>query len=344
MWRYPVFVLITLLLLTSCVTASIDHSPHVVVLQPTTQTAPPTPTLIPLTATPVLTATPQATASLPEEPAVERVSYKTGVDSYCLWPGDTLITIAQAANVDLVALEAVNPKASLYAGSMLRLPSGSLPPAQWIVPTHAVNERNEPPFGGPGYYMGLDNRQKRVALTFDIGYMPENRDRMVWLHDQGIPATFFVLGVSVSRHPNVVTDVISNGHTLGNHSWDHLNFQDLSEEEIRKELQMTEQVVQAADRSATTVPYFRAPFGAINARVRTIATDLGYHTVGWTIDSQDWVEGATGDSVFSQVTEQVCPGAIIIMHDANMAALPRIIEFLGDNGYAVVPLKDLLGF
>jgi peptidoglycan/xylan/chitin deacetylase (PgdA/CDA1 family) len=267
--------------------------------------------------------------------------------AYCLWPGDTFTAIAHSARIDLSALEEFNPDATHYAGSTIHLPPGSLPPDQWTDPKPVATGVGDLPNDGNGIYLGANNRQKRVALTFDVGYVPENRERMIWLHDQGIHATFFVLGISVSRHPDIVTDVLSNGHALGNHSWDHLNFQNLTADEIRSELDKTENAVHTADLLATSLPYFRAPFGAVDPQVNWETARLGYRTVAWTVDSHDWEDGITGDQVYDQVTRNVCPGAIVAMHDANpanTAALPKIIGFLRANGYEIVSLRELLGF
>lgn len=306
------------------------------------------PTLLPIPADPVpvqaASASPTSTAQgMPDK----RAEAAAAPDTYCLWPGDTLTSVAQAAQVNLSQLETLNSSATSYAGAAILLPPGSVPPENWGLHMPAVNSTADLPEGVSGYYLGLDNRHKRVALTFDIGYVPENQDRMVWLHEHGIPATFFVMGISVSRHPEVAAAVEANGHTIGNHSWDHLNFQGLNADEIQAELDKTEQAVQAADPSATTKPYFRAPFGAVTPQVQLIIRQSGYQTIGWTVDSLDWIEGATSDQVYDQVTHHVCPGAIITMHDANpanSAALPRIIEFLQAKDYQIVPLKDLLGF
>lgn len=303
---------------------------------PETQVPTPTPTAA-VTATAAATVTP---------PAAPTQSARTAAGTYCLWPGESFGAVADAAQVDLAELEALNPNASQFAGSTIRLPASGLPPERWERPTPQIDGPEDLPFGNSGYYLGADNRHKRVALTFDIGYVPENTERMVWLREQGISATFFVLGISVSRHPEVVKDVLANGHTLGSHSWDHLNFQDLSLDEINEQLQKTQQAILAADDTAT-IPYFRAPFGAIDVRVQDIAYQMGYPIIGWTVDSQDWVEGATAELVYRQVTRQVCPGAILLMHDAspaNIDALPRIIDFLRANQYEIVPLGELLGF
>jgi len=277
--------------------------------------------------------------------ASDAANQKQAQASYCLWPNDTLFDIAQYAAVDLDPLVALNADNPLHAGSTIYLPEGSLPAAQWRQPLPVINTMGELPFGVSGIYLGYDNRQKRVALTFDVGYVPENKAMMEMLAKRGIRATFFVVGFSVLRKPEIITDILSNGHELANHSWSHENMQGMNEESVRYELNRTESTVQAAYPGASTKPFFRAPFGALDETIVTISEREGYHLIGWTVDSTDWVDGMTADGVYKRVTRHVCPGAIIVMHDMSPIvadALPRILDYLENNGYAFVPLSELL--
>lgn len=266
-------------------------------------------------------------------------------DAYCLWPNDTLFDIAQYASADLKAMTVLNEDNPLFAGSTIYLPDGSLPPAQWRQPLPAITKLEELPFGVSGIYLGHDNRQKRVALTFDVGYVPENKALMEMLASRDIRATFFVVGFSVLRKPEIIQDIVSNGHELANHSWSHENLQGMNEEAVRYELNRTEQTVQKAYPGATTKPYFRAPFGALDETIINVAKQEGYAIIGWTVDSTDWTPGATAERVYQQVTRHVCPGAIIVMHDMTpivAEALPRILDFLTNSGYQFVTLSELL--
>lgn len=266
-------------------------------------------------------------------------------ESYCLWPGDTLSVIAEHAGVTVDAIMAVNPTYTGYAGSTIQLPPGSIPPAQWSMPLPPAASITDLPFGVSGYYISHDNRTKRVALSFDIGFVPENQGLIEGLAAQGIRATFFVLGDPVSRHPEIIHQVLDHGHELGNHSFTHANLLNRSVDDIGAELRMTERVVNEAYAGATTKPLFRAPFGAINVFVNQVAAAEGYHVIGWTIDSSDWTENVTADKIYHRVVDNICPGAIIALHDVNPAsalALPRIIAFLRENGYTFATVSELL--
>ena len=309
------------------------------------RTNPPTelPSAAVLDVTAAEAAQPAAAGALPAQPVGE-VENQTQ-PSYCLWPNDTLFDIAQYAGVNVNALTTLNAESPLHAGSTIRLPEGSLPPAQWTHPLPTITNMDQLPFGVSGIYLGHDNRQKQVALTFDVGYVPENVGMMEMLAERNIRATFFVVGFSVLRKPEIITDILRNGHELANHSWSHENLQGMDEAALRYELNRTESTVQSAAPGASTKPFFRAPFGALDETIIRVSREEGYELIGWTVDSSDWVEGITAQAVYNRVTRNVCPGAIIVMHDMSpivAEALPRILDFLTHNGYAFVPLSELL--
>ena len=237
----------------------------------------------------------------------------------------------------------INPKFTGFAGSALHLPTGSLPPFAWAPISDTIQGVKDLPFGVSGYFIGHDNRRKRISLTFDIGYVPENVELMKMLEERGISATFFVIGTAMKNKPEVVKDVLNYGHELANHSWTHDYMQTMDEEGIVNELRWTEDAVRAAYPEASTKPFFRAPFGAITPEMVAIAEREGYYTVGWTIDSGDWVPGMTPDEIYTRIIDSL-PGCIIVMHDANLpsfAALPhsRHPERTGIRGRPLQPSR-----
>jgi peptidoglycan/xylan/chitin deacetylase (PgdA/CDA1 family) len=273
------------------------------------------------------------------------VRYDQMQNSYCMWPDDTISEIALNAGIDTETLLSHNPSFQGHAGTTLQLPPGSIAPAYWYAPPPQVNALEELPFGVSGYYIGHNNREKRVALTFDIGYVEENELIIEGLAEQGIRATFFVLGIAVARHPDMIRRILESGHELANHSFTHENMLEMTEREIRFELNVTENSVKNAYPGATTKPYFRAPFGAINSQIIDVAQEEGYHVIGWTVDSSDWTDNVTPQIIYNRVTQNVCPGAIIAMHDVNDAsavALPQILDFLQENGYEFVTVSEIL--
>lgn len=321
-----------------------------------TPTAPP-PTSPPATATPSPSATPVPPSATPTPvatltPSATPTPARTSeVIVYRARPGDTFSGIAAQADVDLyemLELNELTDSSIIRIGQPIQLPVGAVPPEQWPIPEPKplpTFTTDIPIANSPEIQLGRDD-QKWIALTFDTGYNPEvQREILAVLREYNVKATFLFVGNGVEQAPEIVADVIADGHELGNHSFTHRDFRQLSPDEVLAELRDTEAAVKAVDPNATTKPWFRAPFGNTNDTIRKIAQDEGYYVVNWTVDSIDWVEGITADEVYWTISRAVRPGAIIVEHGSSRAsvqALERIIPELLDQGYEFKTLSEIL--
>ena len=190
----------------------------------------------------------------------------------------------------------------------------------------------------------------QVSLTFDsdggdichaIAYLDILRAR-------GIHATFFLTGDFAAAHPDVVRRILADGHEIGNHTVDHPNLINppRSDSFICGELTRADQQIVAAD-GHTARPFFRPPYGAYNDQVRYLAAGLGYRTVYWSIDPRDWDTSVTTEDIINRVLNApgLKPGAIILMHvnsPNEQYALDGVITGLGQRGYSIVPLSQLI--
>ena len=189
--------------------------------------------------------------------------------------------------------------------------------------------------------------EKVVALTFDVGSDGTNFNRILdILAKHKIKATFFLSGQGAENHPSVVQKMGSHGHDIGNHSYSHPHFPQLTTVQMQSQLSRTEKIVkQITGRS--TKPYFRAPYGEINAQILRAVGDAGYsYTFHWSIDTMDW-QGHSASYVSNRVISNIHPGAIVLMHTGNgasgtPAALETIILNLKSKGYKFVTISQLM--
>lgn len=187
---------------------------------------------------------------------------------------------------------------------------------------------------------GLSAGQKAAALTFDDGPDSATPQILAVLAQKGVPATFFVLGGNASAQPSMIQKIRDAGHEIGNHTWSHPDLTRLSPDRIREELSRTSNLLGGCS-------FFRPPYGSYNTTVTTIAGELGMRLVLWDVDTRDW-ESKNKDAILSTFKSEIKPGAIILMHDgggdrsATVAALPVMIDWLLDNGYALTTLSGLL--
>jgi peptidoglycan/xylan/chitin deacetylase (PgdA/CDA1 family) len=213
-----------------------------------------------------------------------------------------------------------------------------------------------PTTGGPSTVISHGPRgTNRVALTFDMGgRLDPAVEVMEWLVANGVKATIFPTGKQgteqelgrdaldiVRRHPELFD--------VGNHSWDHPSFTDLSAAEMRDQLQRAEDALLPL-LGRTTRPYFRPPFGSWNGSVRDAVGRAGWgYTVMWDVDTIDWRPtsdgGPTAQDIEAKVLANASGGSIVLMHLGGwhtLEALPDLVAGLRARGLEPVTLSELL--
>jgi peptidoglycan-N-acetylglucosamine deacetylase len=178
---------------------------------------------------------------------------------------------------------------------------------------------------------------KYVVLTFDDGpdieYTPKVLDILA---KYDAKATFFEIGQSVQKHPELTKRLHAAGHSVENHTWSHPDLRKLSAPAFRQQIMSTDQVIRA--QIGSTPGCLRPPYGGVSAAVRQRAKALGKDLVVWTVDSRDWTKPGT-TAIVQRVLKNVHNGSVILMHDGGgnrsqtVAALPTILKTLKAQGY-----------
>lgn len=195
-----------------------------------------------------------------------------------------------------------------------------------------------------------------VALTFDAGegagYTSEILDM---LKQYGLHGSFGVTGEWARENPDLVNRILDEGHLMFNHSESHLSWTGASPgTEMLTDQQRTEQVM-GADQAVEDVagwsmqPFWRPPYGDLDAEGQTLLHTLGYdYTFWWTCDSLAW-NGITADEIAARCasdTDLGGPGAIILMHvsqEQDYLALEKVISDYAAAGYEFVTLNLMIG-
>lgn len=196
----------------------------------------------------------------------------------------------------------------------------------------------------------------KVALTFDDGPDP------VWtpqildvLSAAQVPAAFFIIGANGELHPDLLRRIVREGHEIGIHTFTHPNIATITATQFQMELSATQRLlVSAVERQSLL---FRPPY-AVDAEPETpdqvrpieLASELGYLTVGMQIDPDDWQRPGVDEIVRRTLAAaQTGEGSIILLHDAGgdrsqtVAAIPKLITALREQGFEFVPVAKLLG-
>ncbi len=133
------------------------------------------------------------------------------------------------------------------------------------------------------------------------------------------------------------------GHEVASHSYDHREFTGLSSQKRYEEI-ITSDVAIARVTGYSPRPYFRFPYGSRNASALAQLNSLGYISVWWNIDPQDYT-GISAGALYSHIMSRARPGAIVVMHTVSAsqkaAALPPLIRDLRASGYEPVTITEL---
>lgn len=195
-----------------------------------------------------------------------------------------------------------------------------------------------------GFYKG-DPKSKTLFLTFDNGYENGYTPKILAvLKKEKAPATFFVTGHYLQSMPELVKQMVNEGHIIGNHSWFHPDLTNVSDARVREELEKVK--VETKELTGQKdMKYVRPPRGILSERTLAIAKQEGYTHVLWSIAYVDWnVNQQKGAQyAYDSVMKQIHPGAVILLHTVskdNADALEKIIMEAKKKGYQFKSLDE----
>lgn len=183
----------------------------------------------------------------------------------------------------------------------------------------------------------IPNKTNTIYLTFDDGPTPEITEWVLnELEKHQIPATFFVVGNNVEKHPEIVKAILAKGHKIGNHTQHHLNGWKSKTANYLADVAKCQDLVKSK--------LFRPPYGRIkNTQIRKLK--LAYDIIMWDVLSGDFDQKITPETCVNNVLVNTVPGSIIVFHDSvkaekNLkASLPIILTELKAKGFqfAIIP-------
>lgn len=175
---------------------------------------------------------------------------------------------------------------------------------------------------------------KDFYLSFDGSPNPPATDRLLaTLERYEVKATFFMEGRRLEKEAGCARRVLAAGHDVGNHSYNHPEFDKISPEECVREVRMTQEIIH---RELGFYPgMLRPPAGKITDDMVNTFTGLGFDVVLWSFSVRDW-EGPDETAVAERILSQAHPGAIIACHDR--------VEWLARTLDIVIPALRRQGY
>ncbi len=185
--------------------------------------------------------------------------------------------------------------------------------------------------------------RKEIALTFDDGPHPIYTRALLKILDKyNVKATFFLVGKKARQYPQLAKLEFDDGQQLGNHTYNHVNMKNVSDEIAATEIKACGKTLKSITGIAPHI--FRPPGGNYDSNVLNIADTLGYTTVLWTENAGDC--GRIGkSSIKHRIFKNLGNGSIILMHDGiqdSMDLLPSMIDRLTGEGYSFVTVDELI--
>jgi peptidoglycan/xylan/chitin deacetylase (PgdA/CDA1 family) len=183
----------------------------------------------------------------------------------------------------------------------------------------------------PSLTWDYHDQSNRIYLTFDDGPTPGITEQVLDILKTYVArASFFCIGRNAERNPELVNLIRSGGHSIGNHTYSHLNGLRTNNKDYFSDIQLAQSLIQA--------DLFRPPYGMIRPTQIRYLKKL-YTIIMWDVMSYDYDPDVSKEKCLDNGVKNVRPGSIVVFHDSLKAsekvlyALPRLLEFLKEKNY-----------
>lgn len=195
--------------------------------------------------------------------------------------------------------------------------------------------------GSKAIYQGCTD-SKAVAITVNVDWGEEFIPALLEAFDKyKARVTFFVTGTWAEKHPEEMKTMSDKKHSIQNHGYQHLHFNQLTEAQIEEQIEKAEDVIFAATGQKSK--YFAPPYGEKSDPLLATVDRMGYRYILWSVDTIDWQKPAP-QIIVGRVLDKVHNDAIILMHptEPTVKALPEILAGLSEQGYKMVGIDEIL--
>ena len=189
----------------------------------------------------------------------------------------------------------------------------------------------------PKRVWAFSQKSNTIYLTFDDGPIPEVTPWVLDILKQyNAKATFFCIGDNIKKHPEIFRRILSEGHSIGNHTFNHLNGWKTPTHTYIENVQEFEEVLSSGFKIQDS-KLFRPPYGKLHSAQARILLKKGYKIIMWDVLSADFDPGISKEKCFKNISKNISAGSIVVFHDSLKAkrnleyTLPRIIKLIQER-------------
>lgn len=196
--------------------------------------------------------------------------------------------------------------------------------------------------GGENLYYGAENGGG-VSLMFNVYENTENVEKILDILDEyGAQATFFIGGSWADDNVDCVREIYSRGHEVASHGYFHKDHSRMSYEENLQEIRPSVKLLDMI--CSAHISLFAPPSGAFNEDTVAACASLGLKVIMWTRDTIDWRDKDEA-LIVKRATENLKSGEFVLLHpkDWTVAALPKILSYIGESGLTALSVSRNIG-
>lgn len=185
----------------------------------------------------------------------------------------------------------------------------------------------------------IPTEEKKIFLTFDDGPIPEITPWVLKILKQfNAKATFFCVGENIEKHPEIFQQIITEGHFIGNHTYNHLNGWKTNTKIYFENISMCNSIIQSRNSQFAIRNLFRPPYGRMK-RSQSSIINKKYSIIMWDVLSGDFDKNTSEAKCLKNVLAKTREGSIVVFHDSIKAkrnlfySLPKFLEHFSEKGF-----------
>ncbi|RVT78483.1 polysaccharide deacetylase family protein [Flavobacterium sufflavum] len=199
------------------------------------------------------------------------------------------------------------------------------------------------------YVWDIPNNEKKIYLTFDDGPTPEITSWVLnQLEQYNAKATFFCIGKNIAAHSEIFAQIQAKGHSIGNHTNNHLNGWKTSIDDYLENISCCENTINnlSSEIKDLKSKIFRPPYGKIKRVQAKKLRQQGYKIIMWDVLSADFDQNISKEECLNNVVSNTQSGSVIVFHDSVKAfknleyVLPKVLKHLADKHFSFEAIKD----